>query len=69
MEFASHTDSLMKPFLNSFGKCTKTKLNTNDNKTYKNILISLYQDIYDANETIFAEGCFKHQVINLNEKN
>ena len=69
MEFAAHTDSLMKPFLNSFGKCTKTKLNTNDNKNYKNILISLYQDIYDANETIFAEGCFKHQVINLNEKN
>jgi hypothetical protein len=56
-------DTLMKPFLKGFGKCDKPTLSKSDQKLYDSILISLYKDIYAANETIFKEGCFKNEVI------
>lgn len=56
-------DALMKPFFNSFGQCEKPPLNKADSKLYQTILISLYTDIYQANETIFKNACFQSQVI------
>ena len=64
MNFAPQMDTLMKPFINSFGQCEKpTPLSQSDAKLYKSILISLYKDIYSANATIFQAGCFKHEII------
>jgi hypothetical protein len=58
-------DTLMKPFLNAFGQCGKTPTppSKTDKKLYQSVLISLYKDIYDANTTIFKDGCFQSQVI------
>jgi len=58
----------MKPFLKGFGKCDTSALSKSDQKLYDSILISLYKDIYAANETIFKEGCFQSQVIKDNFK-
>lgn len=64
MNFAPQMDTLLKPFINSFGQCEKPEpLDKVDAKLYKSILISLYKDIYSANSTIFQAGCFKHEVI------
>jgi len=64
MNFSKETDSLMKPFLNTFGQCDKPKvLDKVEQKLYQEVLISLYKEIYVANETIFKEGCFQHTVI------
>jgi len=67
MNFSPHLDDLMKPFIKAFGKCDKTKLSTMDKKAYEKVLISLYQDIYQSNETVFAAGCFKQQVVNIHQ--
>jgi hypothetical protein len=63
MNFDSDMDTLMKPFLSSFGLCEKQPLNKDDAKIYQDILISLYKDIYHANETIFKAGCFQCKTI------
>jgi hypothetical protein len=64
MNFAAPVDTLMKPFLNRFGTCDKPlPLSKEDQKLYQSILISLYLDIYAANETIFKAGCFQSQVL------
>ncbi len=65
MNFSNETDGLMKPFIHFFGKCETQKFSKEDNKTYNSILISLYNDIYEANKTIFKEGCFKSKVITM----
>ena len=58
----------MKPFLNSFGKCENRKLSKSEDKFVENALISLYQDIYKANEIIFKEGCLKHRLASDDDK-
>lgn len=64
MNFSQQTDSLMKPFLNSFGICGKPDpLTKEDQKIYQSILTSLYNDIYQANETIFKDGCFQSTLV------
>ena len=63
MNFNAQTDTLMKPFLTSFGQCEKPPLSKLDAKTYQAVLISLYNEIYAANATIFKDGCFQSQVI------
>jgi hypothetical protein len=64
MNFATQTDTLMKPFINAFGQCGKlSPLGIEDKKLYQSILISLYKDIYAANATIFKDGCFQSQLI------
>ena len=65
MNFSDETGILIKPFINTFGKCEHQKYSKEDNKTYDSILISLYNDIYDANITIFKDGCFKGKVVNM----
>ena len=65
MNFSSKIDTLMKPFLNSFGKCENRKLSKSEDKFVENALISLYQDIYKANETIFNDGCFKSKLVHM----
>jgi len=68
MNFSSKIDTLMKPFLNSFGKCENRKLSKSEDKFVENALISLYQDIYKANEIIFKEGCLKHRLASDDDK-
>jgi hypothetical protein len=64
MNFNSQTDTLMKPFMNSFGKCEKPPpLGKEEKKKYQSVLISLYKDIYGANTIIFKDGCFQSQLI------
>lgn len=64
MNFSPQSAALMKPFIDSFGKCEEhTPLPKRDNKLFETILISLHQDIYEANEIIFKAGCFKHEVV------
>ena len=66
MNLATQTDTLMKPFLNSFGKCDQSPpLSKADQGLYQTLLISLYNDIYEANSTIFQNACFQSKVINL----
>jgi len=64
MNFSEQTDEFINPFLNSFGKCDKKKFSKIENNTFQSILISLYNDIHEANQTIFKTGCFKHTVLN-----
>jgi hypothetical protein len=63
MNFNAQTDTLMKPFLRHFGQCEKPPLDKEAKQKYQTVLISLYKDIYAANETIFKDGCFQSQVI------
>jgi len=56
-------DALMKPFFNTFGQCEKPPLSKDDKTLFQSILTTLYNDIYQANSTIFKEGCFQSQVI------
>jgi hypothetical protein len=63
MDFSSSTDELMKPFLNSFGKCEQQKRSVVDNKLFEKTLIPLYEDIYEANEFVFKAGCFTYKEI------
>jgi len=63
MNFSKQTDEFIQPFLKSFGKCDKKLFSKEENNAYKSILISLYNDIYEADKTIFKAGCFKSQVI------
>ena len=63
MNFNAQTDTLMKPFLRHFGQCEKPPLMKEAKQKYQAVLISLYKDIYAANETIFKDGCFQSQVI------
>ena len=65
MDFASHLDDLMKPFIKAFGKCEQTQLSKTNKKVFESIIISLYQDIYKSNETVFNKGCFKSHVVNI----
>lgn len=65
MDFSPHVDKLLKPFIKSFGKCEKVAVSKKDLKTYNSILISLYNDIYSSNKTIFNTGCFKSKVVNI----
>jgi hypothetical protein len=68
MNFSQHTDNLMKPFLKSFGTCGHpTPLSKPDQKLYQSVLSSLYKEMYQANATIFKEGCFQSETIT--EKN
>lgn len=64
MNFSEQTDEFINPFLNSFGKCDKNKFSKIENNTFQSILISLYNDIHEANKTIFNAGCFKYTVLN-----
>ena len=63
MNFSAQTDNLIKPFLNAFGKCGQQHQSAIDNKLFQTILISLYDDIYKANEIIFKSGCFTHKLL------
>jgi hypothetical protein len=63
MNFAQETDLFMKPFLGAFGQCAKPPLGKAESKEYQAILISLYKNIYEANSTIFKDGCFQSQVL------
>ena len=65
MNFAQETDTLIKPFLKMFGQCEKPPLSKEDTTLYQSVLLSLYQDIYAANATIFKDGCFQHQVVSI----
>ena len=65
MNFSSETDNIIKPFINSFGICETQKLSKENNKEYNSIIISLYNDIYKANETIFNDGCFKSKLVHM----
>ena len=62
MNFSSKIDTLMKPFLKSFGKCDNKKLSKGDNNSVEKALISLYHEIYTANEIIFKDNCLKHRL-------
>jgi hypothetical protein len=69
MNFSKQTDTLLKPFLNYFGKCEQPQVLAKvDQKLYQEVLISLYKEIYRANETIFKEGCFQSQVIETKDQ-
>lgn len=68
MNFSSQTDVLMKPFINSFGKCEPESLDKSETKKVNEVLISLYQDIYKANELVIKAGCFKQQLLSLKDK-
>ena len=64
MNFSQQTDTIMKPFLKSFGQCAQSPvLSKEDQKSYQAILISLYNDIFTANETIFKDACFQSKLI------
>ena len=64
MNFGKETAIIMKPFLKVFGQCDEpTPLNKDDQKSYQTILLSLYNDIFTANETIFKEACFQSKLI------
>ena len=66
MNFPAQTDTLMKPFLKTFGECEKPRvLIKEDQKLYQSILISLYNDIYTANAILFKTACFQNEVINI----
>ena len=60
MNFSSKMDELMIPFIKSFDKCKSKDL---QNKTINPILISLYKDIYEANNNIFNDGCLKSTIV------
>jgi hypothetical protein len=62
MNFSSKTDTLMKPFLNCFGKCDNKKLSKNDDNSVEKALISLYHDVYSANEIIMNDECLKYKI-------
>ena len=63
MNFAPQSANLIKPFLVAFGKCKEKTISKEDNKRFETLLISLYQDIYQANENIFKAGCFNAKVV------
>ena len=65
MDFSPHMDNLLKPFIKSLGKCKKREKSKKDLKIYESVLISLYNDIYLENTTIFNKGCLQSKVINL----
>ena len=66
MNFSHHTDNLMKPFLKSFGTCGKQRpIDKTDQKLYKSVLSTLYKEIYQANATIFKDGCFQSETITV----
>ncbi len=56
----------MKPFIASFGQCgAQLKRSKEETTDYHSILISLYKEIYEANETIFKAGCFQSKLVDL----
>ena len=63
MNFSSNVSELMKPFIKSFGKCDKATLSSEDNKAFHAILNTLYEDIVDSTDNVFASGCFEHKVL------
>ena len=65
MDFASHLDDLMQPFIKAFGQCAKTPISKATNKKLDTHLISLYQDLLESNATVFADGCFQHRIVNV----
>ena len=65
MNFSTKTESLIKPFIKSFGKCDKAILSKEDDKSFQTIVNTLYQDIYNSNKSVFSSGCFKHKVVKL----
>lgn len=65
MDFSPRVDKLLTPFIKSFGKCEKAAVSQKDLKLYHSLLISLYNDIYSSNKTIFTTGCFKSKVVNI----
>ena len=68
MDFSSETESLMKPFIKSFGKCNKAQLSKEDHKSFQTILNTLYQDLYTNNDMVLNAGCFKHKVLTLTKR-
>ena len=68
MNFSSNVSELMKPFIKSFGKCDKATLSSEDNKAFHAILNTLYEDIVDSTDNVFADGCFKHKVLKNKDK-
>jgi len=65
MNFTSNNDIFIKPFINAFGKCNKPKISKETTSQFNTILISLYQDMYEASTYVFKNVCFKHRTINL----
>ena len=50
--------------MKSFGTCGKQRpIDKVDQKLYQSVLISLYKEIYQANATIFKDGCFQSKTI------
>jgi len=68
MNFSSHVEELMKPFIKSFGKCDKAKLSKEDTKTSRDIIATLYKDIYESSATLLSEGCFNHKLLKKHVK-
>jgi hypothetical protein len=54
----------MKPFLKSFGTCGNQRpIDKADQKLYQSVLGTLYKEIYQANATLFKDGCFQSETI------
>lgn len=65
MNFSSQAETLIKPFIKSFGKCDKPELSKEEIKSFNNILVSIYHDIYESNDVVFSDGCFNHKIIDI----
>jgi hypothetical protein len=65
MNFDKRLDPLMQPFLDCFGHCDTPKRTKKETKDYRALLISLYNDIYAANETIFKDGCLQGNLLEI----
>jgi hypothetical protein len=63
MDFPPHTDKIMRPFLEAFGKCAKPKLEKGAAKIFNSIIISLYQDIQESQQMVIKKGCLQRQLI------
>jgi hypothetical protein len=63
MDFPPHTDKIMRPFLESFGKCAKPKLDKTAAQKLDTLFISLYQDIKDAQALVLTDACFQSQQV------
>ena len=64
MNFSDQTDELIKPFLRAFGKCDKKTFTKEEDTIFRTVLISLYNNIYDAHKTVVKDKCLQAQVFN-----
>ena len=65
MNFSPQSAVFMKPFLDAFGTCVDTNQNKSKKKTFDEIIISLYNEIKEANEDVINQSCLNYEVIEM----